>query len=92
MPSDLGAVLVVLVVAFAICTWSGRTLARHYQDPMEVAAIVAVGVCVLGSLIVTRDARAAGEGWAELVLALTMSGGLVSGYFRAERKKERIER
>jgi hypothetical protein len=77
--------LLLLVVAFAICDWSGRTLAQHYQDRLEVVAILAVGACVLVSLVLTRGVRENATGWVEFALLLTMAGGLFAGYFRAGR-------
>ena len=77
--------LLLLVAAFAVCDWSGRTLAHHYQDRLEVAAILAVGACVLISLVLTRDVRESATGWVEGALALTMAGGLFAGYFRGGR-------
>jgi len=79
------AVGVVLLVAFAICVWSGHTLAHHYQDRMEVAATVGVGVCVIGALVITRGLRDGAFGWPEGALAFAMSAGLVAGYVRSGR-------
>ncbi len=75
----------LIVVAFAICDWSGRMLAQHYQDRLEVAAILAVGACVLVSLVLTRGVRENATGWVEFTLGLTIAGGLFAGYFRAGR-------
>ena len=72
--------LVTLLVAFAVCAWSGRTLARHYQDRLEVIATLAVGGCVLGGLRLL-DGTAGGD-WGRAALALAASAGLCAGYRR----------
>ena len=76
-----GALLVA--IAFVVCDWSGRTLAHHYQDRFEVAAIVAVGTCVVLGLAVTQGARDDGNQWPALALALAATSGLFAGYLRS---------
>jgi hypothetical protein len=77
------ALVAVLLFAFTVCSWSGRTLARHYQDPLEVAAVLAVAACVVVSLVLTTGARDAGDRWSSIALAFAMSGGLFAGYLRS---------
>ena len=72
----------VLLAAFGVCEWSGRTLAAHYQDGWEVAATLAVGACLFGSITLMHDARDATGPWLEGLLALAMSAGMLSGYAR----------
>ena len=76
----LGAV--VLVAAFLVCDWSGRTLSGHYQDRWEVGAALAVGGCLFAALGVTGSIRGEEAGWPEVVLAVAMAAGLVVGYYR----------
>ena len=77
----LGGAL-LLAVAFVVCDWSGRTLVHHYQDGLEVAAIVAVGACVLFGLVLTEGARDRGNDWPAVAIALAASSGLFAGYLR----------
>jgi hypothetical protein len=81
-PSVIVAAL-VLLVAFALCAWGGRTLAGHYQDWWEVAATLAVGVCVVGALALDGGGHDATAGWPEAALGLAMAAGLFTGYYRA---------
>ena len=74
---------VMLLAGFAVCAWSGWTLAHHYQDGLEVAAILAVAGCVLAALVLTQDVRDAGNSWPAVTLALGMTGGLFVGYMRS---------
>lgn len=74
--------VIVLLVAFTICAWSGRVLAGHYQDGWEVAAVLAVGVCMLGATGLTGRAHGAPAGWPEIVIGLSMAAGLFAGYYR----------
>jgi hypothetical protein len=75
--------VLVLLGAFAVCAWSGRTLAGHYQDRWEVVATLAVGLCVFGALAMAGHGRDAAAGWPEAALGVAMSAGLVTGYYRA---------
>ena len=80
---SLALSVLVLLAAFAVCAWSGRTLAGHYQDRWEVAAALAVGACLFGALGLTSPARDASAGWTEAGLGLAMAAGLFTGYYRA---------
>ena len=75
--------VIVLLAAFAVCAWSGRTLAGHYQDRWEVAATLAVGACLLGALGLTGHGRASAAGWPGAAVGLAMAAGLFTGYYRA---------
>lgn len=75
--------VVVGLAAFAICGWSGRTLAGHYQDRWELAATLAVGATLFGALALLGPWRGATAGWAEGALGVAMAAGLVTGYYRA---------
>ena len=77
--------LVAALAVFVICAWSGQTLARHHQDRWEVAAVVAMGTCVLGTLALGRGLLDAGGTPALLALAVVAGGGLMVGYDRADR-------
>lgn len=82
---SLTIALLVGLAVFLVCTWSGQTLARHHQDRQEVAAVAAVGVCVLGTLALTRNLLALEGAFPLIVLALAAGGGLFLGYDRADR-------
>ncbi len=73
------------LAVFLVCTWSGQTLARHHQDRHEVAAVAAIGICVLGSLALSRNLLALDGAFPMLVLAIAAGGGLFLGYDRADR-------
>ena len=75
----------VLALVFVICDWSGRTLARHYQDRLEAAAILAIGACVLVGLALTQGLAEDATAWPKAALALSSSSGLFAGYLRQER-------
>lgn len=77
--------LVAALVVFVVCAWSGRTLARHHQDRWEVAAVVAMGTCVLVALSLGRGLLDSGGTPAMLALAVVAGGGLLIGYDRADR-------
>jgi hypothetical protein len=80
---SLAVGVLVLLAAFAVCAWSGRTLAGHYQDRWEVAATLAVGACLFAALPLAGAGRDAAAGWPEAVLGLAMAAGLFAGYYRA---------
>ena len=80
---SVAGVAVLLIAAFVVCAWSGRTLASHYQDSLEVAAVAAVAGCLLISLFITAGARDGGAWWPEIALGIGMSTGLFAGYFRS---------
>lgn len=79
----MSVVLLALVLAalFATALWSGRTLARHHGDGLEVGAVAALGTAVLGGLWLLN---AGGGGVPLLGLAGAGAGGLFLGYIRAE--------
>ena len=76
---------IIAVAVFVVCTWSGQTLARHHQDRQEVAAVIAIGVCVLGTLALSRNLLDAGGLLPMLGLAVAAGGGLFLGFDRADR-------
>lgn len=80
---SLAVRVLVLLAAFAVCAWSGRTLAGHYQDRWEVAAALAVGACLFGALAIADSGSDAAAGWPEAALGLAMAAGLFTGYYRA---------
>ncbi|MDF1505382.1 hypothetical protein [Roseisolibacter sp. H3M3-2] len=82
---SLALALVVGLAVFAVCTWSGQTLARHHQDAHEVGAVVAIGFCVLGVLALGRSVLALDGALPLLGLAVSAGGGLFVGYGRADR-------
>jgi hypothetical protein len=73
----------VMLVAFVVCHWGGRTLAGHYQDGWEVAAVAAMGVCAFVALWVVQQVVAGGAVPIVGLLAAA-GGGLFAGYMRAE--------
>ena len=77
--------LVAGLAVFFVCTWSGQTLARHHQDRQELAAVVAVGMCVLGVLALGRGVLEIDGTLPMLGLAVAAGGGLFVGYGRADR-------
>ena len=77
--------VVVALAVFLVCTWSGQTLARHHQDRQEVAAVVAVGICVLGTLALSRNLLEVDGMVPMLGLAVAAGGGLFLGFDRADR-------
>jgi cell division protein FtsW (lipid II flippase) len=76
---------IIAVAVFVVCTWSGQTLARHHQDRQEVTAVIAIGVCVLGTLALSRNLLDLGGMLPLLGLALAAGGGLFLGFDRADR-------
>lgn len=80
MPGLVAALLLALV--FVVCGWSGRTLSHHYQDRLEAVAILAIGVCVLAGLALTRGVDDGAAAWPKAALALASSAGLFTGYMR----------
>jgi len=80
MPGLVAALLLALV--FVVCGWSGRTLSHHYQDRLEAVAILAIGICVLAGLALTRGVADDAAAWPKAALALASSAGLFAGYMR----------
>ena len=79
---SLAVTAVVLLAAFIVCAWSGRTLAGHYQDRWEVAAALAVGACLFAATGLMGRARGESVGWADALIGLSMAAGLFAGYYR----------
>jgi hypothetical protein len=77
--------LAVYAVVFAVCEWSGRQLARHYQDGREVAAVVAIGSGVLGSLALMTRLGYLENALLMAGLVAAAGGGLFAGYMRSDR-------
>ena len=73
-----------MLALFATCRWGGRTLAGHYQDEWEVAAVAAIGVCAFVALWVVREVVTDGV-LPTLGLVAAAGGGLIAGYLRGER-------
>ena len=78
------ALAAVFVVVFATSRWSGRTLARHHGDGLEVAAVAALGVATLGALWVIKVLHGDADALPTLGLAGAGAGGLLAGYMRAD--------
>ena len=76
--------LLVALAVFAICTWGGRTLAQHHQDRQEVVAVIAIGVCVLGWLALSRNIFDLDGATPMLALLVAAGGGLFLGFDRAD--------
>jgi hypothetical protein len=77
--------LVIYATLFVVCEWSGRQLARHYQDRREVAAVLGIGASVLGSLAVMSRLELLGEVLLTAGLVAAAGGGLFAGYMRSDR-------
>ena len=77
--------LAVYAAVFVICEWSGRQLARHYQDGREVAAVVAIGSSVLGSLMLMTRLGFMENTLLMAGLVAAGGGGLLAGYMRSDR-------
>jgi cell division protein FtsW (lipid II flippase) len=75
------------VAVFLVCAWSGQTLARHHQDRQEIGAVVAIGVCVLGTLALSRNLFDVSGMVPLLGLAVAAGGGLFLGFDRADRTR-----
>jgi len=74
--------LVMLALVFAACRWSGTVLDQHYNDRLEVAAVLVVALCVLGPLMLGSLGSLTDEASTlplQAALALTVGGGLLSG-------------
>ena len=76
---------IIAVSVFLVCAWSGQTLARHHQDRQEVTAVIAIGVCVLGTLALSRNLLEIDGLLPLLGLAVAAGGGLFLGFDRADR-------
>ena len=77
--------LVAALAVFVVCAWSGQTLARHHQDAWEIGAVVAIGVCVLGSLALGRQLLESSGSLMLMAIAAAAGAGLFVGYDRADR-------
>lgn len=78
------ALVVLLAALFAVCRWSGATLARHHGDGWEVGAVAGLGVAVLATLWASRLLPGAAAGVTTLGLVGAGAGGLFAGYMRYE--------
>ena len=76
----LVSVVFVLVLVCATCVWSGRMLSRHYQDGLEVMAVVAIGASVLLALRVMHGLADDEANLAIVAMVLAAGSGLVWGY------------
>lgn len=76
--------LVIYATVFVVCEWSGRQLARHYQDRREVAAVLWIGASVLGSLAVMSRLELLSEVLLTAGLVAAAGGGLFAGYMRSD--------
>jgi hypothetical protein len=77
--------LVMLGVVFVACRWSGAMLDQHYNDRLEVAAVLVVALCVLGPLLLGSARDDANVLALQASLALTVGGGLLTGGRRTPR-------
>lgn len=73
----MGMLLGVALAAamFAVCVWGGRTLARHYNDRMEVVAALVVAGSVIAPIALL-------DGIGVPFLAGACALGLMAGYNR----------
>ena len=69
----LGAVFALAM--FVVCVWGGRTLARHYNDRMEVVAALVVAASVISPIALF-------DGVGVMFLAAASALGLMTGYNR----------
>jgi hypothetical protein len=77
--------IAVLAVVFAACRWSGAVLDQHYNDRLEVAAVLVVALCVLGPLLLGSAHDETNALPLQASLALTVGGGLLTGGRRTPR-------
>jgi hypothetical protein len=77
--------LVVYAGVFAVCEWSGRQLAHHYQDRREAAAVIAIGASVLASLALMTRLGYLSDVMLTAGLVAAAGGGLFAGYMRSDR-------
>lgn len=78
------ALAALLAVLFAVCRWSGATLAHHHGDGREVVAVAVLGATVLAALWLSRTLPGYEAGFTTLGLAGAGAGGLFAGYTRYE--------
>ena len=69
----------MLGVVFVACRWSGSVLDSHYNDRLEVAAVLVVALCVLGPLVLGSSSETIGTFAAQVSLGLSVCGGLLTG-------------
>lgn len=74
-----------VVALFAACRWGGRTLATHFQDGWEIAAVAVMGTAAFAAFWVSHSMAAVDGPLPALGLVLAGSGGLFAGYLRGER-------
>ncbi len=86
---ELALAVLLAAVVFAVCRWSGRLLATHYQDGWEVIAVVAIGLCVLGTLALTRRSGFDADPRAYAGLLGAGGGGLFLGYLAGAARDRR---
>ena len=67
--------VVFAIAMFAVCVWGGRTLARHYNDRMEVLAALVVAASVIAPIALF-------DGAGVPFLAGACALGLMTGYNR----------
>lgn len=70
--------LLVLAAVFVACRWSGTVLDNHYNDRLEVAAVLVVALCVLGPLML-GPMEAIGAVPLQASLGLAVCVGLLTG-------------
>jgi hypothetical protein len=78
-------VLAIYAAVFVVSEWSGRQLARHYQNAREVGGVVAIGACVLGSLVLMTRLGLMDDALLMAGLCAAAGGGLFAGYMRTDR-------
>ena len=77
-------VLFALALAFAACAWAGRLLSHHYQDGLEVLAVVVILAATLATMQLLRQVADV-EGLAlGAALFAAAGGGMFTGYYRGE--------
>ena len=83
----MGLVVMLLscATAFGVCMWSGHQLASHYQDSREVAAVVAIGCCLLVLLALLQQVGASSDLASMAGVLGAGMGGLFLGYFTGHR-------
>jgi hypothetical protein len=78
------ALIALLAALFAVCRWSGGTLARHHGDGWEVAAVAGLGAAVLTTLWLSHALSGGETAWVTMGLVGAGAGGLFAGYMRRE--------
>jgi predicted MFS family arabinose efflux permease len=71
--------VLLLTAAFLGCRWSGRMLDQHYNDRLEVGAVLVVAACVFVPMALSASLEEIGDTATKLSLGVAICGGLLLG-------------